>query len=66
MIEFDRRYFNGLLMALGLAGTTPALGQAGRDAPRPAMSARMQDLPFPASDPVSGRNGSLPSLWRPA
>jgi uncharacterized protein YjlB len=37
-----------------------------REAPTPAMTARMQDLPFPASDPVTGRNGSLPSLWHPA
>lgn len=27
--------------------------------------ARMRQLPFPASDPVSGRNGALTRLWRP-
>lgn len=154
MIELDRRRFHGLLAALGLAGTTPALGQAGRgdapkpevqqlgpngwvpnnarlpvliyraaldapalmlggpngldvvvragdvavlpagtghcrleassdflvigayppgqswdicrEAPTPAMTARMQAVPFPASDPVTGRNGSLTLLWHPA
>ena len=38
MSELDRRHFQRLLVALGLAGSTPALGQAGRgDAPRPEV-----------------------------
>jgi uncharacterized protein YjlB len=35
-----------------------------RDAPTAEMTARMQSLPCPASDPVAGKNGPLTSLWR--
>jgi uncharacterized protein YjlB len=34
-----------------------------REAPTPEMSARMVQLPFPSSDPVTGANGPLVSLW---
>jgi uncharacterized protein YjlB len=35
-----------------------------RDAPTPAMIARMTALPFPSSDPVGGADGALKSQWR--
>ena len=35
-----------------------------RSAPSAAASERMENLPFPASDPVSGRSGALRRLWR--
>lgn len=35
-----------------------------RDAPTAEMTARMQSLPCPTSDPVAGENGPLASLWR--
>ena len=35
-----------------------------RDAPTPAMAARMAALEVPASDPVVGPGGPLPVLWR--
>jgi uncharacterized protein YjlB len=35
-----------------------------RDSPTAEMTARMQSLPCPASDPVAGENGPLISLWR--
>jgi len=34
-----------------------------RSAPDAAALARMATLPFPASDPVTGPTGQLPSLW---
>ncbi len=34
-----------------------------RSAPTPETLQSMRDLPFPASDPVSGRTGALPELW---
>ncbi len=34
-----------------------------REAPTPAMVARMEHLPFPQSDPVMGPGGPLVSLW---
>ncbi|HEX3939925.1 MAG TPA: cupin domain-containing protein [Acidobacteriaceae bacterium] len=37
-----------------------------REAPTPLALERMAQLPFPASDPVSGRSGALRRLWRPA
>jgi uncharacterized protein YjlB len=37
-----------------------------REAPTRQASERMDHLPFPESDPVSGLAGSLPKLWRPA
>jgi uncharacterized protein YjlB len=37
-----------------------------REAPTQQASERMDHLPFPESDPVSGLAGSLPKLWRPA
>jgi uncharacterized protein YjlB len=36
-----------------------------RDAPTPPMLDRMEHLPFPTSDPVTGSAGSLPKLWTP-
>ena len=35
-----------------------------RDAPTAEMTARMQSLPRPTSDPVAGEKGPLTSLWR--
>jgi uncharacterized protein YjlB len=35
-----------------------------REAPTATATERMDHLPFPASDPVAGRGGSLPKLWR--
>ena len=35
-----------------------------RSGPDESAQRRMQNLPFPASDPVSGSNGSLVSLWK--
>ena len=35
-----------------------------RTAPSPQTLEQMQHIPFPASDPVHGRSGSLPTLWR--
>jgi len=35
-----------------------------RDAPTADMMARIASVPFPASDPVEGKDGSLLSLWR--
>lgn len=32
--------------------------------PSPAARVRMQHLPFPASDPVSGKSGALRRLWK--
>ncbi|HTC93552.1 MAG TPA: hypothetical protein VK699_08875 [Terriglobales bacterium] len=38
-----------------------------REAPTPAARERMEHLPFPTSDPVSGKGGPLTRLWtRPA
>jgi uncharacterized protein YjlB len=37
-----------------------------REAPNQRASERMDHLPFPESDPLTGRAGSLPKLWRPA
>ena len=37
-----------------------------RDAPTPAMLARIAELPAPASDPVTGARGGLTALWRHA
>lgn len=37
-----------------------------REAPLPADLERMVVLPFPASDPVSGKSGALRRLWRRA
>lgn len=37
-----------------------------REAATPQMIAAMARLPFPASDPVSGAQGPLLSLWKPA
>ncbi len=37
-----------------------------RQAPTPDMQARMAHLQFPASDPVSGAQGPLPTLWKQA
>jgi uncharacterized protein YjlB len=34
-----------------------------RSEPSPAALARMKQLPFPASDPVSGQAGALSELW---
>jgi uncharacterized protein YjlB len=34
-----------------------------RSEPSPAALARMKQLPFPASDPVSGQAGALSKLW---
>ncbi|MDJ0390228.1 cupin domain-containing protein [Roseomonas sp. E05] len=34
-----------------------------REAPTPAMQARMTALPYPRSDPVAGSGGPLLSLW---
>ena len=36
-----------------------------REAPTPEMTARMNRLPFPLSDPVCGPEGPLVSLWHP-
>jgi uncharacterized protein YjlB len=36
-----------------------------REAPTPEMTARMDHLPFCLSDPVSGPDGPLVSLWHP-
>lgn len=35
-----------------------------RDPLLPEALARMRDVPFPDSDPVLGRGGALPRLWR--
>ncbi len=35
-----------------------------RTAPSPETIERMRHIAFPASDPVHGRSGPLPSLWR--
>lgn len=35
-----------------------------RSAPSPADMERMRHLPFPASDPVSGKSGALRRLWK--
>ena len=37
-----------------------------RSAPSAADSKRMEHLPFPSSDPVSGKSGALRRLWRTA
>ncbi len=37
-----------------------------RTAPTRQASARMDHLPFPASDPLTGGGGPLPKLWSPA
>jgi uncharacterized protein YjlB len=37
-----------------------------RGAATPAMLARIADLPYPDSDPLSGKSGPLMSLWRRA
>lgn len=37
-----------------------------REAPQPADLERMAVLPFPVSDPVSGKSGALRRLWRRA
>lgn len=37
-----------------------------RQAPDPTDQRRMNTLPFPAIDPVTGPAGPLPRLWRPA
>jgi uncharacterized protein YjlB len=34
-----------------------------RTEPSPAALARMKQLPFPESDPVSGEGGALGTLW---
>jgi len=42
-------------------------GQSGeivREAPTPAMVARMLQVGFPASDPIDGPRGALVDLWR--
>ena len=36
-----------------------------RDAPSEPAKERMRQLPFPSSDPVSGKNGPLTTLWTP-
>jgi uncharacterized protein YjlB len=36
-----------------------------REAPTHAASERMDHLPFPSSDPVSGKDGTLTKLWTP-
>ena len=35
-----------------------------RDAAPAGLTARIATTPFPASDPVAGKDGPLPSLWR--
>jgi len=35
-----------------------------RQAPTPAMSAQMAFLPYPQSDPLTGPNGALVTLWK--
>jgi uncharacterized protein YjlB len=37
-----------------------------REAPTASTAQRMDHLPFPASDPVTGGDGSLPRLWKQA
>ena len=37
-----------------------------RTAPSAPVAEQMRRLPFPASDPVSGKSGALRRLWRPA
>lgn len=37
-----------------------------RDAPTQRARERMAQLPFPASDPVTGSSGALPKFWTPA
>jgi uncharacterized protein YjlB len=37
-----------------------------REAPTPEQARRLKDVPFPASDPVSGPGGALSHLWRRA
>jgi len=37
-----------------------------RSAPDAATRARMRTVPFPASDPVSGKGGPLAEHWRTA
>ena len=37
-----------------------------RTAPTPKMLEKMEALPFPASDPVSGRGGPMTRLWQRA
>ncbi|MBB5058807.1 uncharacterized protein YjlB [Granulicella aggregans] len=37
-----------------------------RSAPDVATTERMLNLPFPASDPITGKGGDLVSLWSPS
>lgn len=37
-----------------------------RTAPNPEMTARMAQLPYPASDPLAGPGGPLTAAWKPA
>ena len=35
-----------------------------REAPSEAMMLRMREVPFPACDPIGGRDGPLPRVWQ--